>query len=175
MAQYTGPGTYDPNIAHVKMYTTPSGFDTNATYIQMWKASASSDSALAYNATPIRFSIYDLQDQKYVKNDVTVLRWDEIKNLYSGATVATFMDRSLFVLNLDDSSGQYTVLSVTAYTASNGQVQTNVNSLLPAFHANPADYAIKSNGQAREMVLQNLHPFKGLSGNYADMALNLCK
>lgn len=173
MAQYNG-GSYDPNWAHLRLYNVPSGFDSNANYIQFWKAAANSDSTIAYNASPITFSVFDIQTQQYVKQNLTALRWNDVKDLFAGASVSTFLSRAMFVLSLQDPNGQYTVLTSTAYTSSNGQIQESLNVLLPAFYANPADYAVKSNGMARESVLQNMHPLRNQSGNWATLAQALC-
>lgn len=174
MAQYVG-GNYDPNWAHLRLYSVPAGFETNVHYIQFWKGWASSDSQITHNTTPISFSIYDLQTQTYLKQGLTALSWDNVKDLIPGASVSTFLSRVMFVLDLQDPNGQYTVFTAAVYGTANNVAQESADALIPAFLANPAEYAFKADGSARESVLRNMHPLRGQSGDYSALATALCQ
>lgn len=177
MAQYTN-GSYDPNWAHVRLYNTPAGFDNSSVVIQFFKGFAQSDSILSMGTGAISFALYDLQTGAYLNNGASYssLKWDDVKNLISGATVQDFKNRVMLVLYLDDSAGQYTVLRAQTAAAAGGSAIDMIDALIPAFYASPADYAYKSNGSVRESVLRNMHPFKSVvGGDYAAMALQLCQ
>lgn len=174
MAQYVD-GNYDPNWAHVRLYSVPGGFDSNLNYIQFWKGAANSDTNIVHNTTPISFSVFDLQAQKYLKQGLTVLNWNDVKDLIPGVSVSTFLSRVMLVMDLQDPSGQSTVFTAAAYGTASNALQDSANALIPAFYASPADYAYKSNGAPRESVLRNMHPLNGQSGNYSALATNLCQ
>ena len=100
-AQVSGNG-FDPNIANVYLSTTSAAFEAGTSYIQFSKGQPTSDSTLGYNSTPISFAIYDRQTFAYLDSAklFTVLKWNDVKNLISGATPASFMSRVIFVLAL---------------------------------------------------------------------------
>lgn len=65
-----------------------------------------------------------------------------------------------FYINLADPEALFQVLKVVAYN-SEGKVIGNLNSLIPAFYANPADYQFNSDGSNRAQILQDMHLLKG--------------
>ncbi len=65
-----------------------------------------------------------------------------------------------FYINLADPESLFQVLKVVAYN-SEGKVIGNLNSLIPAFYANPVDYQFNSDGSARAQILQDMHLLKG--------------
>ncbi len=172
------PGnTFDPNFVNLYLGNLPTGFEAGTSYIQFSKGQANGDAAINYDTTAVSFAIYDRTAGAYLNsgNTYTSLRWNDVKNLIPGATPASFMARALFILVLQDSSGTYTVIAPASYnTADNTGIEA-IPSLLPTFHANPVDYAIKSNGMARESVLKNLHPLKNQSGDFNALAAVLCQ
>ena len=176
MAAQVSGASFDPNWANVFLSNLPTGFEAGSSYIQFFKGQATSDTAIGYTATPIQFAIFDRTDGKYLNNSGTYssLKWTDVQNLIAGATPASFMGRVIFVLSLQDPTASSTVLTAASYNSTGGAVIESVPSLLPTFNANPADYATKPNGQARETVLKNLHPLKGQSGDFAALAANLC-
>lgn len=175
-AQISGTG-FDPNIANIYLSNLPTDFEAGQSFIQFWKGQAISDSTLGFSTTAISFAIYDRQISRYLNNGQTYssLKWNDVKNLIPGATAANFMSRAIFVLFLQDTTGAFQVLSAASYRTSDNSVIEGVASLIPTFYANPADYATKSNGQARETVLRNLHPLKNQSGDFATLAQNICQ
>jgi hypothetical protein len=174
-AQVSG-NSFDPNWANLYLTNLPTGFEAGTSYIQFFKGQAASDTTIGYNSSSVPFAIYDRTAGAYLNNSgtYTSLKWNDVKNLIAGATPASFMARVIFVLSLQDPTGAYQVLATASYnTADNATIEA-IPSLLPTFHANPADYATKSNGVARETVLKNMHPLKGQSGDFATLAANLC-
>lgn len=175
-AQISG-NTFDPNFLNLYLSNLPTGFEAGTSYIQFSKGQANGDAAISYDSTAVSFAIYDRATSAYLNsgNPYTSLRWNDVKNLIPGATAASFMARALFILILQDSSGTYTVIAPASYnTADNAGIEA-IPSLLPTFHANPADYAVKSNGMARESVLKNLHPLRNQSGDFNALAAVLCQ
>ena len=65
-----------------------------------------------------------------------------------------------FYINLADPNALFQVLKVVAYNT-DGKVIGNLNSLIPAFYANPADYKFNTDGSARAQILQDMHLLKG--------------
>ncbi len=174
MAQYTGAGA-DPNWANLKIYSVPAGFESGSVHLQFWKGSAANDSALSFHNTPITFSIWDLNSGAYIKENLTSLSWSQISGLAAGASLSTFLSRVLLVLNLQDANKQFTVFNASAYLTSSNALQSSVSALLPAFYANPSDYALRSDGMARETVLRNMHPLRNQAGDFAALATALCQ
>jgi hypothetical protein len=174
-AQVSGAG-YDPNWANVFLSNLPTGFEAETSFIAFFKGQAVSDSSISYNSTTVPFAIYDTVSQSYLNSSATYssLKWSEVKGLISGATPASFMSRVIFVLSLQDPTGAYQVLTAQSYNVSDNSSIEAIPSLLPTFYANPADYAIKSNGGNRETVLKNMHPLKNATGDFSYQASLLC-
>ena len=85
--------------------------------------------------------------------------------------------QSGFYVNLrDTASVTFQVLKAVVYK-SDGTIAAQTNILIPQFLANPADYALNSDGSTRSASLQNLHPLKdqsttGWSSNQFQQALD---
>lgn len=174
-AQVSG-ASFDPNWANLFLSNLPTGFEAGTSYIQFFKGQAASDTTIGYTATSVPFAIFDRTAGAYLNNSgtYTSLKWAEVQNLIPGATPASFMARVIFVLSLQDPTGSMQVLTAASYNTANNTSIEAIPSLLPTFYANPADYATKPNGIARETVLKNLHPLKGQSGDFTTLAANLC-
>lgn len=92
----------------------------------------------------------------------------------------SFFNKVTILVDLKDTNGDYDVLKITNYDIKTNVSLSATDSLIPLFHANPADYAVESSGVARAQVLQGLHPFKsyanqGLTADqFASMANNFC-
>lgn len=176
MAQVSGSG-YDPNYANLFLRNLPTGFEAGTSFIQFSKGQATSDTTVGYATAPIKFAIFDTQTSSYLNSTQTFtsLKWSDVQNLISGATAASFMNRVIFVMLLQDPNSEFQVLTAASYASSDNSVIEAVPALLPTFYANPADYAIRANGSARQSVLKNLHPFKNETQNFANLADDLCR
>lgn len=179
-AQVSG-GSFDPSWANLYLTTLPASFEAGTTNIQFHKGQANGDASIAYNPTAVPFAIFNKNTNQYLTNSAgaplsfTSLVWNDVKDLIAGATPASFVNQVIFVLSLQDPSGLYHVLAAGSYNITGGAHVESVASLLPTFYANPADYAVKSNGAARETVLRNMHPLRNQTGNFATLASQLCQ
>ncbi len=168
---------YDPSWMNLYLTALPSSFEAQSTYIIFFKGQATSDSVLTYNTTPVPFAMWDTQTNSYLNGGqfYNSLKWSDAASLISGISASAFMSRVIFVLNLQDPSSAYQTLSASIFNISNNSGVEGIQALLPTFYANPADYAVKPTGFTRETVLQNLHPLKGQSGDFASLASSLCQ
>jgi hypothetical protein len=175
-AQMSG-STFDPSWANLTFTSIPSSFQSGTIMYQFFKGQATSDSTLTYNSSAVPFYIYDTVTGAYLsETPYTSLKWSDVKSLISGVSSAsTFLSRVIFLLSLNDSAGAYQTLSLRSYTISSGATVDIAEMLLPTFYANPSDYAYTSTGAVRESVLQNLHPLRGQTGDYATLATSLCQ
>lgn len=172
-AQTLGSG-FDPNWANLFLVSLPSGFEAGTSFVQFSKGQAVNDAMISYYASPIPFAIFDRQTSTYLSGTYNNLKWDDVKNLISGATPTSFISRVIFVLSVQDPMSAYQVLGVASYNTVDNTTIEVVPSLLPVFYANPSDYDTKSTGYARESVLKSLHPLRGQSGNFSTLADSLC-
>jgi len=168
-------GVSDPNWVQMRILGVPAGFDNSTTFLQFWKGQATNDTTVTFHPTPVVFSLFDTQTQTYIRSNITALRWSEVQTLIAGASPSTFFSRVVLVLNLQDPTGQFQVLSATSYLTASNQAQERLEALLPTFFANPQDYAFKSTGGMRESVLRNLHPLRTATSDFANLAAALCQ
>ena len=67
-----------------------------------------------------------------------------------------------FFVQMNDPDSSFQVLKAVVYD-SNGQIVAQLNSLIPQFYANFADYQYNSDGTARAQLLTDMHPMKSVS------------
>lgn len=67
-----------------------------------------------------------------------------------------------FFIQMNDPDASFQVLKAVVYD-SNGQIVAQLNSLIPQFYANFADYQYNSDGTARAQLLTDMHPMKAVS------------
>ena len=97
--------------------------------------------------TPLAASAYDPSTGQTVSSGHTALGAEHVNGSHG------------FYINLADPNGLFQVLKVVAYN-SEGKIIGNLNSLIPAFNANPADYQFNSDGTARAAILTDMHALK---------------
>jgi len=103
--------------------------------------------------TPLSVATYDFSSGQTNSALTTSLAADQVNGTYG------------YYIQLNDPSQVYQVIKVVAYDSS-GTVIASLNSLIPAFYANPAEYAYNSDGTARAMILQQLQPLYGTTTGY---------
>ncbi len=97
--------------------------------------------------TPLAASAYDPSTGQTVSSGHTALGAEHVNGAHG------------FYINLADPNGLFQVLKVVAYN-SDGKIIGNLNSLIPAFNANPAEYQFNSDGTARASILTDMHALK---------------
>jgi hypothetical protein len=147
------------DLIRLKITGINSTFDTNTKYaLKMfrWKAYSSGGTDLDQN--PVTFSIW--YNGQQISNYLTAVTVTELKALQqkyfiSATTSSEFFSKTEILVNGLDLS--WDVLKVVLYenvSATESTVIGNVDTLIPAFSANPNDYA-----SDHPAVLSRLHPF----------------
>lgn len=110
-----------------------------------WRVSAG---VSQLDPTPLDFNSYNLSSNTATSSAASAYYTNQIST------------SSGFYINLrDDASNTYQVLKAVVYK-SDGTIAAQQNILIPQFMANPVDYQLNSDGSARSITLQNLHPLK---------------
>ena len=65
-----------------------------------------------------------------------------------------------YYVQLNDPNAMFQVLKIVSYD-SEGKIVGSINSLIPAFSANPADYKLNSDGTNRADILMKMHQLNG--------------
>ncbi|WP_374029040.1 hypothetical protein [Bdellovibrio bacteriovorus] len=171
------------DLVYVRLTALPTSFKNDNSYITMWKWLANSSGSTYLDNTALRFFLIDVSTGKALTDWKTTLRWSDVVTTASalGITdVQTFFNRVNILVDLKDANGEYDVLKIANYDVSTNKAITQTDALLPMFYANPADYAVESNGFARAQALQGLHPFASYtnqgfsSAQFQSMANNFC-
>ncbi len=140
-----------------------------------WKASTSGETYL--DSTPLKFRVASISGGMSLTGYIDALRWSDLKEYAKDKGIALnnindFMNYFYLVIDLKDPLGDYDALKVAAYqvVGSGAQIIANseINGLIPAFYANPTDYATDQDGQPRPAVLQDLHPFNNADSSWTN-------
>lgn len=180
---YSDGNSFNMNYVLLRLTSLPANFSSNVSYISMWKWLANSSGATYLDGTALNFMLVDAASGKALTSWKKTLMWKDISSIAESKSITdpkVFFESVTILVDLKDAAGDYDVLKITNYDLSTNTSLSQMDVLLPLFHANPADYALESNGAARSGVLQNLHPFKsyasqGFSASqFQTMANDLC-
>ncbi|KHD89314.1 MAG: hypothetical protein OM95_04080 [Bdellovibrio sp. ArHS] len=181
---YTDSSNYvRMDYVYARLTSLPATFKSDSSYISMWKWLANSNGNTQLDNTPLQFIIVHPTTGQALTGWMTTMRWSDVATVASALGVTdpqTFFSAVNILVNLKDTQGEYDVLKVTNYDSSSNKALNALDLLLPAFYANPADYAYETNGSARAGVLKTLHPFanylnQGYStSQFVSMANNYC-
>lgn len=168
------------NYMYVRLSALPANFESGGSYISMWRWLATSSGQTYLDNTVLTAALVN-KSGTLLTDWKSSLRWSELQALASslGYTDAkTFFNNVNVLVDLRDAEGVYDVLKFSVYDATTNKATSQADALLPMFYANPAQYAVEADGQARASVLKNLHPFKNLSltseDAYKSTATSLC-
>ncbi|OFZ30201.1 MAG: hypothetical protein A2622_10170 [Bdellovibrionales bacterium RIFCSPHIGHO2_01_FULL_40_29] len=100
--------------------------------------------------TPLQVSAYDFSTGQTVSSPVSALAADQITGSHG------------YYVNLADPNALFQVIKIVAYD-STGKNIGELNSLIPAFNSNPADYQYNADGTARATLLQQMHALYGVT------------
>jgi len=160
------------SMIRLKFVQVPNEYITEGydIHIRKWTASSTGVVRPADNEAPqyvnVRFDlkangIYNVASNwSYNQNCSTcpTLEWTNME-LIAKAKGQTFTDANTFfsnytlLLDLEDSAGDWKALQIN-FVNSAGVAVRSINTLIPTFDANPADYATN-----HPTVLQSIHPF----------------
>lgn len=110
-----------------------------------WKATAS---GTYLDPVPLNVASYDFSTGQTNSNSVSSIPATQLNGQYG------------LYIELNDPSQTYQVLMMVAYDSS-GTLLGKINTLIPQFAANPADYAFYADGSPRVDNLKALHPLNG--------------
>lgn len=167
---------------YAKFSEVPSTFGTGVSYISMWKWQATGAATPSLDSTALKFMLLNPKSGLAITNWISILNWADVKSAATQmghSDAISFLNAVILVIDLKDQSGAYQALKISHYASTTQKAISDIDLLLPAFHANPADYALEgSTGSQRASVLKNLHPFAYNSGltsaQYGTLAQSLC-
>lgn len=162
---YTENNVVRMDYVFARITQVPANFTSNDSYIAMWRWMANASGQSNLDQTPLRFRLALRSNGQALTDWTTTLRWGNVSSVaaaYGYNDASTFFNNVNILVELRDELGDYDALKVSLYSTSNA-VLSQVDSLLPPFHANPAHYAVDNHGAQRASILQSLHPFKSMS------------
>ena len=175
-------GNIRQDLMLFKAITLPSTFPQDTSYLSFFKWKAASTTAPYLNTTALKFALYDSASDQYLTQWLTSMRWRDISALAASKGTPhpqDFFKNVQILVNLEDSAGEYDAIRIVEYHYQTNKAQTQIDGLLPLFHANPTDYAVEADGTQRALALQKIHPFKDLKGQrsateFSSMANAFC-
>lgn len=105
--------------------------------------------------SPMPFAAFDLSSGQTIGTTINTIPVEQL-NLTTGFYINLNDPNSSF----KDTSALFQVLKVVVYSTE-GKIVGQSNILIPAFYANPTDYQYNSDGTARSITLQQMHPLYG--------------
>ncbi|WP_413288262.1 hypothetical protein [Bdellovibrio sp. HCB337] len=163
----------------VKFTKMPSSFGSgDYIHFYRWQANAAGQTYIDRNPVQARFETLDGQ---ILTNFDSVMHWGQVSAIAAkwGITdVNKFFQYVRLVIDIRDPQAEFDALKIAMYNTNN--VNTiNMDMLMPAFAARPADYA-NDRGATRAMSLQALHPFASMinenwtAAQFKSMTTNFC-
>ncbi|MBC7420295.1 MAG: hypothetical protein H7328_06155 [Bdellovibrio sp.] len=137
-------GTYSSDVIKMKFSYLSVAATASGNTIRFFKWRVLNGSA-DLDSTPLNIYAYNISTGQSLSNAATSYPTAQI-----GQAVG-------FYIQLNDPAESYQVIKAVVYDT-NGAIVSNMNSLIPAFYASPADYQFNSDGTARSSTLQALHP-----------------
>ncbi len=169
---------------NLKITKIPAYFSQNQNYIEFHKYMVSSTGNKIWGSERLMFSVYSIADGKSLASGKEFLYWTDLQRAAQSLGVSTpeqFFKKARIVIELDDSTGDYDVVSAFYYNQADNTVVSQLDSLIPVFDADPAKYAVEKDGSSRHSSLQALHPFKAYASQgwtsqvYQTKAAEFCK
>lgn len=164
---YQDGETIDPNRINLKITKIPAYFAQNQNYIEFHKYMVNSTGSKMWGQTRLSMNIYSIANGALLASGKEMLYWRDLSSAASKLGVVTpdqFFKKVRIVVQLVDPNADYDVISGIYYDSTNDSIVSQLDSLIPAFDADPARYAIDKDGTTRHSSLQALHPFKSYVG-----------
>tara|TARA_B110001454_G_scaffold219199_1_gene251720 strand:+ start:22844 stop:23560 length:717 start_codon:yes stop_codon:yes gene_type:complete len=167
---YQDGESIDPNRINLKITKIPSAFSSNANYIEFHKYMVNSSGNKMWGESRLSMNLYSIADGKLLASGKTSLYWRDLTSAASKLGVSTpdqFFKKTRIVIQLVDPNADYDAISAIYYNSSDNSTVSQLDSLIPAFDADPARYATDKDGTTRHSTLQVLHPFKAYAGQWS--------
>lgn len=145
-----------------KLTALPTTFKTGASYISMFKWLADTTGNTYLDNAALSFIVMNPDSGLAVTNWAASLRWSDVSAAATTLGLSdpqAFFNKMIIIVDLKDVNADYDVLRITNYNSATNKSLNQVDGLIPMFHISPNKYATQSDGGARPMVLQKLHPF----------------
>jgi hypothetical protein len=162
-------GTVRNDYMKLKITEISSDF-ASGSFLEFFRWQANPNSALYLDPTPVQARFETLSGQILTQFS-PVIYWGQVSQMALNSGMITpnqFLQNVRLVIDIRDPGAQYDALKIAMYNSANA-VTVNMDMLMPAFAANPADYAV-DNGTVRSPTLQALHPFAGQTASTTSTA-----
>jgi hypothetical protein len=156
-----------PDLVYVKADSLPSDFGKDESYLSFFRWKANSTNSPSLDSKALKFAILNASTKEYLTDWRTSIRWSDISAISVSLGVYypnQFFNKVIVLVDLKDTTGEYDALKITQYGLGTNKSISSIDALIPIFHADPADYAIESDGSQRAYALQKIHPFADLKG-----------
>lgn len=163
----------------VKFTQMPASF-ADGDYIQFFRWQANTSGQVYLDPTPTQ-ARFETLDGQVLTSFSPVIYWGQVSSMaakWGLSDVNEFLKYVRLVVDVRDPQASFDVLKIAMYNTNN--VNTiNMDVLMPAFAANPSDYATEG-GVARANQLQALHPFASMinqgwtTAQFQSMATSYC-
>lgn len=164
---YQDGESIDPNRINLKITKIPSYFAQNQNYIEFHKYMINSAGNKMWGQDRLVMNLYSIADGKLLASNKEMLYWRDLSAAASKIGVSTpeqFFKKVRIVIQLVDPNADYDAIAGIYYDTSDDSIVGQLDSLIPAFDADPARYAKEKDGTTRHSSLQALHPFKSYIG-----------
>lgn len=145
------------DLLRVKFSKMNSSFFSTGSVLQFYRWKAAADGTYSPDTTPLPVRVIDTTSNSEVLSS-NYVRFADLSSSTQD------MSKYILVVDIKDASAEYEVIRAMIYTSS-GTIIEDINALIPAFSANPTEYATRYDGAARPTILKNLHPFRNYTGS----------
>ena len=155
----------------LKISSLSDSFEDDENYfIQLYRWKADSGQAAVLDPEALEMGFELTQGRYRLSGTTTTLNWMTLQEVAAaagmqGQGLSYILSRINLIINLKDPTAQYDAIKIVAYrqkTATTIEKLGTTDSLIPAFYADPKDYAKDEKGQDRSGSLLYLHPFVDL-------------
>lgn len=146
-------GQINPDWIKLKFSFISANITKSGNTVRIYKWRVTNLQQAILDQTPLNVATYDFTSGQSTSQLTSSFPAEQLNGQYG------------LYIQLNDPSMVYQVIKIVVYDSA-GTVIANTNSLIPAFNANPADYAINSDGSARSASLLQLHALYGKSTGY---------
>lgn len=157
----------DPNRINLKITKIPAYFSENLNYIEFHKYMVNSIGSKMWGENRLSMNIYSISTGELLASGKSMLYWRDLSSAAQAVGAVTpeqFFKRVRILVQLVDPNADYDVISAIYYSATDNSIVSQLDSLIPAFDADPVRYAYERDGSDRHSSLQALHPFKSYLG-----------
>lgn len=164
----------NPNQIYVKLGKVQAAFadTTGSLYFWRWKSyQLNGVDQSEMDPTPLYFQIITLNSgfEKILVDWKNSLKWGDISKIaydMGYSTPEQFFANVIVKVDLKSNGLDYDALKISIHDTETTKLISHLNMLIPAFAANPNDYATEPDGLSpRAQILKDLHPFNSMTSS----------